>query len=65
MIYDIMSQSDTTAITRDLSGLDERFKIWKENRLNTITELRDIAEYIDRVTRNVGIAKVMSSCQQL
>ena len=59
-----MSQSDTAAITRDLSGLDERLKIWKENRLNTINELRDIAEYIDMVTRNVGIAKVMSSCQQ-
>ena len=40
-------------------GLEETYNTWKENRLNTISELRDIADYVDKVTKNVGIAKVI------
>ena len=40
-------------------GLEETYNTWKENRLITISELRDIADYVDKVTKNVGIAKVI------
>ena len=40
-------------------GLEETYNTWKENRLNTISELRDIADFVDKVTKNVGIAKVI------
>ena len=45
----------------DIIVLEERYNIWKENRLNTIVELRDIADYVDKVTKDVGIAKVIVS----
>ena len=38
--------------------LEKKYQIWKQNRLKTIAELRDMADYIDKVTKDVGIAKV-------
>ena len=46
-------------VMSDTIVLEERYNTWKENRLNTISELRDIADYVDKVTKNVGIAKVI------
>ena len=57
-----MSNTDVADNVRgDIIVLEERFNIWKENRLNTIFELRYIADYVDKVTKNVGIAKVIVS----
>ena len=38
-------------VMSDTSVLEERYNTWKENRLNTISELRDIADYVDKVTK--------------
>ena len=38
--------------------LEKKFQIWIQNRLKTIFELRDIADYIDKLNKDVGIAKV-------
>ena len=46
-------------VMSDTIVLEERYNTWKENRLNTISELRDIADYVDKVTKNVRIAKVI------
>ena len=57
-----MSNTDVDDNVRgDIIVLEERYNIWKENRLNTIVELRDIADYVDKVTKDVGIAKVIVS----
>ena len=57
-----MSNTDVDDNVRgDIIVLEERYNIWKENRLNTIVELRDIADYVDKLTKNVGIAKVIVS----
>ena len=40
--------------------LEKKYQIWKQNRLKTIAELRDMADYIDKVTKDVGIAKVQN-----
>lgn len=54
-----MINAEVDDIVSDFDVLEEKYKIWRENRLNTISELRDIADYIDKVTKNVGIAKVI------
>ena len=57
-----MTNAETDDIVvNDLDVLEEKYKTWRENRINTISELRDIADYIDKVTKNVGIAKVKIS----
>ena len=57
-----MSNTDVDDNVRgDIIVLEERYNIWKENRLNTIVELRDIADYVDKLTKDVGIAKVIVS----
>ena len=57
-----MSNTDVDDnVVGEIIVLEERYNIWKENRLNTIVELRDIADYVDKVTKNVGIAKVIVS----
>ena len=38
--------------------IKSKIQIWTHNRLKTISELRDIADYIDQVNKDVGIAKV-------
>ena len=50
---------DDNVMSNTIIGLEETYNTWKENRLNTISELRDIADYVDKVTKNVGIAKVI------
>lgn len=54
-----MTNAEVDDIVSDFDVLEEKYKIWRENRLNTISELCDIADYIDKVTKNVGIAKVI------
>ena len=46
-------------VMSDTIVLEERYNTWKENRLNTISELRDIADYVDKVTKKGRIAKVI------
>ena len=48
-----MTNAEVDDIVSDFDVLEEKYKIWRENRLNTISELRDIADYIDKVTKNV------------
>lgn len=57
-----MSNTDVDDnVVGEIIVLEERYNIWKENRLNTIFELRYIADYVDKVTKDVGIAKVIVS----
>ena len=55
-----MTDAEVDDIVSDLDVLEEKYKTWRENRLNTISQLQDIADYIDKVTKNVGIAKVIA-----
>ena len=45
----------------ELKQLEEKLHLWREVRLKTIAELRDIADYIDKVAKQTGIAKVVGS----
>ena len=53
-----LSQTDIDEVVTELKQLEEKLHLWREVRLKTIAELRDIADYIDRVAMQTGIAKV-------
>ena len=53
-----LSQTDIDEVVTELKQLEEKLHLWREVRLKTITELRDIADYIDKVAHQTGIAKV-------
>ena len=48
-------------IVEELFQLKSEFRHWTEIRATTIQHLREIADYIDTVSRRTGIAKVVGS----
>ena len=56
-----LSQTDIDEVVTELKLLEEKLHLWREVRLKTIAELRDIADYIDKVAKQTGIAKVVGS----
>ena len=48
-------------IVEELFQLKSEFRHWTEIRATTIQRLREIADYIDTVSRRTGIAKVVGS----
>ena len=56
-----LSQTDIDEVVTELRQLEEKLHLWREVRLKTIAELRDIADYIDKVAKQTGIAKVVGS----
>ena len=56
-----LSEKDIKDVVSELRHLEEKLHLWREVRTRTITELREIADYIDRVSKQTGIAKVVSS----
>ena len=56
-----LSQTDIDEVVTELKQLEEKLHLWREVRLKTIAELRDIADYIDKVAKQTGIAKVVGS----
>ena len=45
--------------SKEKEKMEKQFKIFKENRISTCSELREIAVYIDKVTKVTGFAKVI------
>ena len=56
-----MQEKDIEDVVNELRHLEEKLHLWREVRENTIAELREIAEYIDKVGRQTGIARVVGS----
>ena len=56
-----LSERDISDVVTELRRLEEKLHLWREVRQTTILQLREIADYIDSVARNTGIAKVVGS----
>ena len=53
-----LSENDIKDVVTELRHLEEKLHLWREVRMATIKELREVADYIDRVSKQTGIAKV-------
>ena len=53
-----LNQNDIKEVVTELRHLEEKLHLWREVRTKTISELRDIADYIDKISKQTGIAKV-------
>ena len=53
-----LNQSDIKEVVTELRHLEEKLHLWREVRTKTISELREIADYIDKISKQTGIAKV-------
>lgn len=56
-----LKAEDIKEVVTELRHLEEKLHLWREVRLKTIGELRDIADYVDKVGKQTGIAKVVGS----
>jgi len=56
-----LNQNDIKEVVTELRHLEEKLHLWREVRTKTISELRDIADYIDKISKQTGIAKVVGS----
>jgi len=56
-----LSERDINEVVSELRHLEEKLHLWREVRQNTIIRLREIADYIDNVAKQTGIAKVVGS----
>jgi len=56
-----LDEKDIKDVVSELRHLEEKLHLWREVRQNTIVRLREIAEYIDNVAKQTGIAKVVGS----
>ena len=45
-----------------LEDVEQDIDLWVELRRQTVAELREIADYIETVTKDCGIAKVSNNC---
>ena len=55
-----LSENDIKDVVTELRHLEEKLHLWREVRMTTIKELREVADYIDSVSKKTGIAKVVS-----
>ena len=53
-----LNQNDIKEVVTELRHLEEKLHLWREARTKTISELREIANYIDKISKQTGIAKV-------
>ena len=53
-----LSENDIKDVVTELRHLEEKLHLWREVRMTTIKELREVADYIDSVSKKTGIAKV-------
>jgi len=56
-----LSENDIKDVVTELRHLEEKLHLWREVRMTTIRELREVADYIDSVSKKTGIAKVVGS----
>merc|ERR1712112_138559 len=56
-----LNQNDIKEVVTELRHLEEKLHLWREVRTKTISELREIADYIDKISKQTGIAKVVGS----
>merc|ERR1712013_684684 len=47
-----LDEKDIEAVVSELRHLEEKLHLWREVRQNTIIRLREIADYIDSVTKS-------------
>ena len=60
-----LSENDIKDVVTELRHLEEKLHLWREVRMTTIKELREVADYIDSVSKKTGIAKVVSHYEGL
>ena len=56
-----LNENDIQDVVSELRHLEEKLHLWREVRQNTILRLREIADYIDNVAKQTGVAKVVGS----
>ena len=56
-----LTEKDINEVVSELRHLEERLHLWREVRQNTVVRLREIADYIDNVAKQTGVAKVVGS----
>ena len=56
-----LNEKDIQDVVSELRHLEEKLHLWREVRQNTIVRLREIADYIDNVGKQTGVAKVVGS----
>ena len=56
-----LNDADVVDVLRELRHLEEKLHLWQEVRKKTITKLREIAEYLDGVHRQIGLARVVGA----
>jgi len=56
-----LNENDIKDVVSELRHLEEKLHLWREVRQNTIVRLREIADYIDNVAKQTGVAKVVGS----
>jgi len=58
---DGLEEADLREIVEELRHLEEKLHMWREVRQNTVECLREIADYMDEISRKAGVAKVVGS----
>ena len=58
-ISDVDQEDTALSILEDV---EQDIDLWVELRRQTVAELREIADYIETVTKDCGIAKVRNNC---
>jgi len=56
-----LGEADLREIVEELRHLEEKLHMWREVRHNTVECLREIADYMDEISRKAGVAKVVGS----
>merc|ERR1719394_1582550 len=56
-----LDENDLREVVEELRHLEEKLHMWREVRQNTVTSLREIADYMDSVGHKTGVAKVVGS----
>ena len=54
-------EADLKEVVQELRHLEEKLHMWREVRGNTVSSLREIADYMDSVSHKAGVAKVVGS----
>eukprot|EP00092_Neocalanus_flemingeri_P011069 GFUD01011917.1.p1 GENE.GFUD01011917.1~~GFUD01011917.1.p1 ORF type:complete len:326 (+),score=106.17 GFUD01011917.1:73-1050(+) len=56
-----LNEKDIQEVVSELRHLEEKLHLWREVRQNTIVRLREIADYMDSVGKQTGVARVVGS----
>lgn len=56
-----LGEEELRQIVEELRHLEEKLHLWREVRQNTVSSLREIADYMESIAQKAGVAKVVGS----